>query len=176
MNRDFLRSLGLEDEAINSIMSRHGSTIAAKEDDITTLNKKIKELEDEANNVDVDEEATKQIVNLEKERDELKADLANQSKQHKLETYVNSLGTKDPAYVMDKLSDVEMEDGEFVGIDEKAEELKEAHPLLFEVDEPENPAEPAKPKPWSQGNHTVDDEATKKKVATDLNAHRIVNK
>jgi hypothetical protein len=155
MNRDFLKGLGLEKEAIDTIMARHGSEIGDKETEITNLNKKITGLEDDIADLQDggDEELKGQLATLEKEKKDLEQQLADQSRQHKLETYVNSLGTKDAAYIMAKLDDVELKDDEFIGIDERVEELKEAHPLLFEADEPK---EPQKPKPWSQGgNGTV---------------------
>lgn len=175
MNRDFLRGLGLEDEQVNAIMSRHGSTIAEKEDEISDLNKQIKDLEDDVADLEDggDDELKDQLEALKDEKSGLEQQLSDQAKQHKLETYVNSLGTKDPAYIMDKLSDVELEDDEFVGIDERVEELKEAHPLLFEVEET---GSSAKPKPWAQGNGTVEERKNMNSVATDLNAHRITNK
>lgn len=158
MNRDFLRGLGLEDEQVNAIMGRHGSTIAEKEDEIGKLNKQIEDLKSDVADLKDggDEDLKEQITTLEANKQSLEQQLADQSRQHKLERYVDSLGTKDPAYIMAKLDDVELEDDEFVGIDERVVELKEAHPLLFEADEPE-PQEPQKPKPWAQRtNATVE--------------------
>lgn len=158
MNRDFLKGLGLESEQIDSIMGRHGSAIATKETEITEWKNKHEAADHQlarlkADNGDV--KLQKQLETAEQANKDLQEQLATQSKQHKLETYVNSLGTKDTAYIMAKLEDVELEDDEFVGIEERVEELKEAHPLLFEADEPA-PQEPQKPKPWAQrGNGTV---------------------
>lgn len=167
MNRDFLKGLGLEKKAIDSIMARHGSEIGDKETQITNLNKDITALEDDVADLQDggDDELKDKITTLETEKEGLEQQLSTQHKQHKLETYVNSLGTKDPAYIMAKLDDVELKDDEFIGIDDRVEELKEAHPLLFEVDEPE-PQEPQKPKPWAQrGNGTVTGgEWTKEKI------------
>ncbi len=166
MNREFLEGLGLEKDAINAIMAKHGSKIGEKETEITNLTNEKQKLDDKitqlenAGGDDGDSNLKERIKTLETEKGELetkiqqkdqeKADLV---KQHKLEMYVNGLGTKDPAYVTDKLKDVELNDeGEFEGIDEQVEELKEKHPLLFEQEQ----QEPNKPKPWAQrGNGTV---------------------
>lgn len=149
-NREFLRGLGIEEEQVNAIMSRHGSTIGPKEDEITQLKSEKQRLEGEIQTLkdNGDEDLKEQIAALEGEKQQLEQQLADQAKQHKLETYVNSLGVKDPAYIMDKLSDVELKDDEFVGIDERVNELKEKHPLLFEAEESTEPPKPAK---WSQG-------------------------
>ncbi len=156
MNRDFLRGLGLEDEQVNAIMGRHGSTIAEKEDEIGKLNKQIEDLKGDVADLKDggDEDLKEQLATFEKDKQSLEQQLSDQSRQHKLERYVDSLGTKDATYIMAKLEDVELEDDEFVDIDKRVEELKEAHPLLFEADEPK---EPVKPKAWAQGNSTVGD-------------------
>lgn len=167
MNRDFLKGLGLEAETVEAVMARYGTSMANKETEITKLNQKIESLENDVTELEDngDEELKGQLTTLEKEKQDLEQQLADQSRQHKLERYVDSLGTKDPAYIMAKLDDVELEDDKFVGIDERVEELKEAHPLLFEADEPE-PQEPQKPKPWAQRtNATVEGGAwTREKI------------
>lgn len=154
MDREFLQGLGLEKDAIDAIMAKHGSKIGEKETEITnlqrekqTLGEKITQLEN-AGGDDGDEALKEEVKTLKGEKEQLEQRLADQAKQHKLETYVNSLGVKDPAYIMDKLSDVELKDDEFVGIDERVNELKEKHPLLFEAEESTEPPKPAK---WSQG-------------------------
>lgn len=158
MNREFLRNLGLEDEQVNAVMSRHGSTIGEKEDEIANLTREKDKLDRQYQKLKADNgdsELKQQVETLETEKTKLEEQITAQAKQHKLETYVGGLGVKDQAYILDKLADVELEDDEFVDIDERVEELKELHPLLFESEEPEQ-TEPPTPRPWGQrGNGTV---------------------
>lgn len=153
MNREFLEGLGLEKDAINAIMAKHGSAIGAKETEISNLQNEKQKLDDKitqlenAGGDDGDEALKTELETLKSDKQKLEQQLTDQAKQHKLEMYVGSLGTKDPEYVMAKLADVELKDDEFVGIDERVDELKEKHPLLFEAEEPN----PKNPKKWSQG-------------------------
>lgn len=151
MNREFLEGLGLEKDAINAIMAKHGSAIGAKETEISNLQNEKQKLDDKitqlenAGGDDGDEALKTELETLKSDKQKLEQQLTDQAKQHKLEMYVGSLGTKDPEYVMAKLADVELKEDEFVGIDDRVDELKEKHPLLFESEEP------AKPAKWSQG-------------------------
>lgn len=154
MNREFLEGLGLEKDAINAIMAKHGSAIGAKETEISNLQNEKQKLDDKITQLenvggdDGDEALQTELKNLKEDKQKLEQQLTDQAKQHKLEMYVGSLGTEDPEYVMAKLADVELKDDEFVGIDERVDELKEKHPLLFENEQSQ---EPKQPKKWSQG-------------------------
>lgn len=159
MNRDFLESLGLSKDQIDSVMAKHGSTVNSLQDDIRTLEKSKEQLEEqnkqhsdqleELKGSEKDDDLKARIQELQDENEQLKeqhdTDLSEQQRQSKIEIAVAKLGTKDDEYIKAKLNDLELKDGELNGFDDRINELKEAHPLLFES------SEPAKPAKWSQG-------------------------
>lgn len=161
MNRDFLKGLGLESEAINAIMARHGSVIADKETEITTLTDTNKDLTKEVDDLKAggDETLKEDLAAVNKDKEALEIEIADLKRTHALEKLVTGLGTNDNQYVVDKLSDLEYKDGEFIGYEERVKELKEAHPLVFPADDPDKGGNkdklPKPPKPWSQGNSAV---------------------
>lgn len=162
MNREYLESLGLETDVINQIMKEHGKTVNPLKDSVSSLEKEKTQLEervtkhedqlDELKKGD-DTDLSKQITDLQSENKTLKetheTELAEQKRNHAIQLAVKDLGTADDVYISEKLSGLELKDGELVGFDEKVEELKEKHPALFDS------AEPVKPKKWSQGNSTT---------------------
>lgn len=165
MNREFLRQLGLDDDQVNAVMAKHGTLLSIKEDEITALRDKndkldnrVDALRSEVKNLEEsgDEKLQKKIEEQSSEIEGLKAEKAEMKHDFAINKYVASLNTKDPVYIAEKMKQLDLNDeGELVGADELADELKEKHPLLFEANEPEEPKEPEKPKPWSQGNSIV---------------------
>lgn len=159
MKREELQELGLESSQINAVMGMHGSVVNDLNDQVRTLEKESEQLKEQnqsyADEVESlkenssDDELKAKLDDLEKQQKSLQQEhqreLNDLNRKHKIQLAVKSLGVKDEEYVADKLSDLELEDGELVNFEERANELKEKHPLLFEDDEPKQA------KKWSQG-------------------------
>lgn len=182
MNRKFLEELGLEKETIDAIMARHGRTVNELQESIQSLEKEKEQLDerikqheeqlDELGKNSGDEELKKQIEDLKQANEQLAEEKASELSEmqhaHKVALTVKDLGVKDEDYIISKLSDLKLKDGELVGVDERVDELKEKHPLLFEDAQAQ---EPEQPKKWSQGgvstvqNGTI----TKKEIMNEPN-------
>lgn len=162
MNRKFLEELGLEKETINAVMAKHGSTVNELQESVQSLEKEKEQLDerikqheeqlDELGKNSGDEELKKQIEDLKQANEQLAEEKASELSEmqhtHKVALTVKDLGVKDEDYIISKLSDLELKDGELAGLDERVDELKEKHPLLFEDAQSQ---EPKQPKKWSQG-------------------------
>lgn len=170
MKRDFLESLGLETQTINSIMAVHGQTVNSLNQQVSDLEKEKEQLNAHLSQRDEQLESLKsvnaddlqnQIKALQDENENLKtqheADLIEQKRTHKLEMLANTIGVVDDAkeFVMYKLNDLKFEEGELVGAEEAVKQLKESNPSLFKAEET------GKPK-WSTGGMSTVGEATKK--------------
>lgn len=166
MKREELVELGLEKETINAVMALHGTTVNNLKDEKRTLETEKEQLTqqveqysselDDLKNNSSDSDLKEQINQLQANNQELKDSQANElselKRQHKIELAVKGLGVSDEEYITAKLSDLELdEDGKLKEFDNRVNELKEKHPLLFEG----NSQEPVTPKKWSQGNATV---------------------
>lgn len=159
MKREELQELGLESSQINAVMGMHGSVVNDLNDQVRTLEKESEQLKEQnqsyADEVESlkenssDDELKAKLDDLEKQQKSLQQEhqqeLHDLNRKHKIQLAVKSLGVKDEEYVADKLSDLELKDGELVNFEERTNELKEKHPLLFEDDEPKQA------KKWSQG-------------------------
>lgn len=147
MERKQLEDLGLEKETINAVMAIHGNTIAALKAENTNLTTEKVQLEeridkyegqlDKLKSENTNSELEEQINSLQQENADLKADkeqeLADLKKKHAIEMFVKGSGTKDEEYVNAKLQDLELdEEGNLKDADQRLEEIKEKHPLLFE--------------------------------------------
>jgi septal ring factor EnvC (AmiA/AmiB activator) len=185
MNRKFLEELGLEKETINAIMARHGSAVNELQDSVQSLEKEKEQLEerikqheaqlDELESNSGDNELKKQIEELKAANEQLKeekaTELAEMQHQHKISLVVKDLGAKDEEFIAAKLNDLELKDGELVGLDDRVTELKEKHPLLFDDVQPEQPKQPKK---WSQGGlNTVSNSGlTKAEIMQEKDANK----
>lgn len=182
MKREELAELGLEKETINAVMALHGTTVNDLKSQVNTLetekdqlsnqveqySNQLEELKDNSG----DSELKERINQLEADNQALKDsqadELANLKRQHKIQLTVKGLGVKDEEYIASKLADLEVdEDGNLKDLDNRVNELKEAHPLLFESQEPEQPRK------WSQGNSTVNSTGlTKQDIMNEKNASK----
>lgn len=182
MKREELAELGLEKETINAVMALHGTTVNDLKSQVNTLemekdqlsnqveqySNQLEELKDNSG----DSELKERINQLEADNQALKDsqadELANLKRQHKIQLTVKGLGVKDEEYIASKLADLEVdEEGNLKDLDSRVNELKEAHPLLFESQEPEQPRK------WSQGNSTVNSTGlTKQDIMNEKNASK----
>lgn len=169
MDREFLLGLGLEKDAVNAIMAKHGSKIGEKETEITNLknekqklDEKITQLEN-AGGDDGDSKLKERIKTLETEKSDLETKLQQKDQEkdalkvkHAAERQVIEAKALDVTSVLAHvdLSEAELDgNGNVQGLAEKLESLSEEKTFLFEVQEAQ---EPNKPKPWAQrGNGTV---------------------
>lgn len=169
MNREFLEGLGLEKDAINAIMAKHGSKIGEKETEITNLTNEKQKLDDKitqlenAGGEDGDSKLKERIKTLETEKSELETKIQQKDQEqaalkveHAAERQAVEAKALDVTSVLAHvdLSEAELdEDGNVQGLAEKLESLSEEKTFLFAVQETQ---EPNKPKPWAQrGNGTV---------------------
>ncbi|GEM_PF-2046439 len=75
MNREFLKSLGIEDEKIEKIMTEHGKSIKAdkeSQDELATVKQEKEELQKQLNNLNTEKDGlSTKLASLEAERDGL---------------------------------------------------------------------------------------------------------
>jgi TolA-binding protein len=156
MNREFLKELGLEDEAIEKIMKEHGkSTNAIKdkadkvdglESQITDLQGQIQErdtqLDTLSKQVKDNDELTNTIHQLKDDNktatEELQQKLEKQALEFTLEKALGKAGAKNPKAVKALLNTESIKlDGEtLLGLDDQLKALQESDAYLFGEDEP----------------------------------------
>lgn len=135
MNREFLQSLGLEKEVIDSIMAEHGKTVQNHQ-------KEAKDLEDRleaAQSNTTDEGVQEALQEAQDERDEIAKKLQEAEGSHK-ETQVELALFKSGAqerYV--SLLQREIKTHEDVELEEAIEKVKEQYAELFGSQGEENP-------------------------------------
>src|SRR5690625_3731690 len=156
MNREFLKNLGLEDDAIEKIMKEHGKTVNELKDKASNadnLQKQIddykeqikdrdKQLDDLSKQVKDNEELTAEIDRLKEENktatEELQNKLDQQAFDFALEKSLSNAGAKNPKAVKALLNTENIKlDGEtLLGLDDQLKQLQESDAYLFGEDEP----------------------------------------
>lgn len=149
MNREFLESLELEKETIDSIMKEHGKTIqsvkqedAEKDTTIATLQKQLDDrnadLKELQKNADSDgslkEELDTMTKKYESEKSELEKQLATQKKNAEIRLGVTKAGAKNERAVLALLNadEIRVDDEGVNGLKEQIEQLQESDPYLFQ--------------------------------------------
>ena len=166
MNRELLKELGLEDEAINKVMSEYGKSVnelkdkAEKYDTLeaqindykTQLEERDEQLNALSEKAKGNEELTSQIEELKQQNEQVKTEyeekLTNQQFDFNLDKTLSSevKNTKAVKSLLD-LDTVKFDDGDFIGLKEQVEKLKESDPYLFkEAEEEKKPS-------YSTGEH-----------------------
>lgn len=151
MNREFLKGLGLEDEAIDKVMAEHGKTLNDTKNQLETVTTEKGELEsqlserdgqlEELKKVDAEGLQTKitelQTAN-ETTKTEYEASLKDLQLTNAIKLAVNGkVHDEDVATTLiDKEQLVISDDGEIVGLDKQIESLKESKAYLFKSDAP----------------------------------------
>lgn len=156
MNREFLKELGIEDDAIEKIMKEHGKTVndfkekAGKVDNLQSqiddyiqqIKDRDKQLDDLAKQAKDSEELTAEIERLKGENktatEELQQKLDQQAFEFSLEKALNKAGAKNAKAVKALLDTESIKlDGEtLLGLDDQLKVLKESDAYLFGEDEP----------------------------------------
>lgn len=182
MNREFLKGLGLDDEAIEKAMSEHGKTVNKAKDDlnaVTTERDNLKsqlterdtQLTDLGKKVKDNEELTAEINRLKNENEtsttELQQKLDKQAKDFAIENALRDAKAKNPKLAKGALDleTITFKDGKLIGIDEQLKAVKESDAYLFGEDEPpglkgRQPHAGATPSnggknPWSKENFNL---------------------
>ena len=166
MKRDYLESLGLEKEIIDSIMAEHGKTVQAVKTSLdeteaivedlkgqlSQRDEDLKELKDKSASV---EELQAKITDYEakylEQQEEHETTVSKIRKQSEIKLGVTQAGARNLKAVMALLDDdsIELAEDGIKGLSEQLDSLKESDPYLFEpAKEPSgqavNPANPTR--------------------------------
>lgn len=153
MNREFLKSLGLEDEAIEKIMTEHGKTVNTTKQELGTVTTERDSLKTELANRDTqltnlkkeakdNQELTNRINDLEQENktfeEESEKKLAAQRKEFKLELALKDALAKNPKAVKALLNQeaISLDGDNLIGLEEQLKSLKESDAYLFGEEQP----------------------------------------
>lgn len=158
MKREFLKELGLEDEATNKIMAEHGKSVndikekAEKADELESQTKdykqqladRDKQLEDLSKKAKGNEELTKELDDLKKANqtatEEYENKLKKQSFEYSLKDALSANKVRNPKAVKALLDTetIKLDGDKLLGLDDQLKAIKESDPYLFE-DETETP-------------------------------------
>ncbi|MEK4030803.1 phage scaffolding protein [Pseudobacillus sp. FSL P4-0506] len=164
MNREFLKGLGLEEEAINSIMAEHGKTVNTTKEELQTAQTEVKSLKDQLKDRDTQLE---ELSGKATGNDELKAQIEalKQANQAKAAEYEQKLQKQTYDYALDRalmsakarnplavkaLLDtdaIKLDGDKLLGLDDQLNKLRESDGYLFEGE-----AEPPKPSGYTPGS------------------------
>lgn len=156
MNREFLRSLGLEDEIIGSIMAKHGATIKELNDQFDTQKTKAETLEEQITKRDTDlktlreqlkdhEGANTELKALQSKYDEetqkLQEQLVHNKKMNEIRLAINKSGARNEKAILAllDLEGVKVNDDGVQGLKEQIDAIKESDNYLFETVENKKP-------------------------------------
>lgn len=167
MKTDFLKSLGLGQDAIDAIMTENGKDINSAKADLESQKARVKELEKSISEKDDElktlktkadkaDELQKQYDTLKSEKEEsdasFKAEMNGLKKTHQIETGLRDAKVKNVKAVLPfiDIDKITMSENGLTGLDEQIKALKQADTtsFLFESDEAPNPRG-LKPQPTS---------------------------
>ncbi|VDG98900.1 Phage minor structural protein GP20 [Lysinibacillus sphaericus] len=155
MNREFLKSLGLEDEAIDKIMAEHGKTVNKTKEDLESVTTERDSLKDQITERDTqldnlskqvkdNEELTAEIDRLKDENktstSELQGKLEKQAFDFSLDKALTTAKVRNPKAVKALLDTEKIKlDGEkLLNLDDQLSGLKESDPYLFADERKDN--------------------------------------
>lgn len=163
MNREFLKGLGLDDEAVDKVMAEHGKTLNSvkeKADKVEGLESQIEDYKTQLADRDTqlqelgekakgNEELTAQIEELKQQnesaKEEYEAKLHKQSFDHTLEKALNAATPKKgkDGDVTNSLKaikallnteSIKLDGDKLLGLDDQLKAIKESDPYLFETE------------------------------------------
>lgn len=172
MNREFLRSLGLGDEVVESIMAKHGSTIKELNDQLGTQKSKAETLEEQITKRDTDlktlreqlkdhEGANTELEALQtkynEETQKLQEQLEHNKKMNEIRLAINKSGARNEKAILAllDLEEVKVNDDGVQGLKEQLETLKVSDNYLFEAVENKKPNIVAGGNPQGAGSGTL---------------------
>ncbi|OEH53129.1 hypothetical protein AQ616_17775 [Oceanobacillus sp. E9] len=158
MKRDFLKELGLEDEAIDKIMAEHGKSVndmKEKAEKADTLESQVNDykqqiadrdtqLKDLGEKAKGNEDLTAEIDRLKEENETTKSELEQKLEQqafdHKLENTLKDANVKNPTAVkaLLNLDEIKLDGDKLRGLDTQLEGLKESDDYLFQSEQNSN--------------------------------------
>lgn len=143
MNREFLKGLGLEDDAIDKVMAEHGKTVNATKQELTNVTTDRDGLKEQLTERDTQLEKLSKVdaKGLQAEIERLKGENATQAFDFSLEKALTGAKVRNPKALKALLdSDVLKLDGDkILGLDGQLEAIKESDPYLFESEEAPTP-------------------------------------
>lgn len=154
MNREMLKDLGLEEEAINKIMAENGKDIEnakgdlkAKESELQKVQEQLKEANktiESYKDMNI-EDIKKSAEDWEGKAKELETELTQTRNEALLDKNLAAINTYDPDMLKKALNQEEIifKDGEIIGLDKQIESLKESKAYLFKAEAPAEPEQPS---------------------------------
>ncbi len=158
MNREFLKELGLEEEAVDKIMAEHGKTVNTTKDELTSAQSERDSLKEQLSERDTqleglrgkaqgNEELQATIDSLKEANTQAKESyeqkLRDQKLNYELDRELLTAKARNPVTVR-ALLDTEVikldEDGKIKGLSEQLEGLKESDSYLFSSDNSDSSA------------------------------------
>lgn len=160
MKREDLKKLGLEDEAIESVMKLHGQTVNGLQEQVTTLQaseanlksqneKHEKDLKTLQKDNDDNETLKQTIKDLQKQNADAKAgyekQLVGMQRDSAIEKALATSGAKNTKAVKALLDadKIVFKDGELSGLSEQLEAYKQSDPYMFDLGTKPDGYEPA---------------------------------
>ena len=171
INREFLKGLGIADEAIDKIMNEHGIFIESNKNKIQTLNQTITDLTgqlDSANkqikafeDMDIDNiknAAAEWEEKAKKAQKDSDARIYKMQFDHSLEKALTGAKAKNAKAVQALLNmdELKYEDGKITGLDKQLEAIKKDNDYLFEAEEGTPPPQFTQQHTFSGGASSVD--------------------
>lgn len=164
MTREYLKSLGLDDETINKIMIEHGKSTESLKANVNTLTEENKTLQGKLKpfeEVDIEELKNQSVKHKEELR---KLKLNAEIEKALLKSGAKHSDLLKGRFDMEKITE---EDGKITGIDEQIESFKESYKELFEKEaktiegkKPANPSQPLKSNTYEDILKNADDLST----------------
>ena len=172
MNREFLRSLELEDGVVESIMAKHGATVKEINDQLNTQKTKAESLEEQITERDTDlkalreqlkdhEGANTELESLQSKYDEetqkLQSQLEQNKKMNEIRLAINKSGARNEKAILAllDLEEVKVNDDGVQGLKEQIDSIKESDNYLFESVENKKPNIVAGGNPQGVGSGTL---------------------
>ena len=161
MNREFLKKLGLEEEAINTIMAEHGKTvqsqktaIAEKDTELTSLKEQLKERDadiEELQKSTTDDDLKEKYSSLQEKYEADVEKLNNQLYKSRLNSAIeleltkrNARNIKTVTPLLDTETIKLTNDG-IQGLSEQLDKIAEENPFLFATEDSDEPNSGKKP-------------------------------
>ena len=136
MNREFLESLGLEKEAINSIMAEHGKAVQAAKSELEDAHTTTEALQEQLKEREaVIKELEEGSISSE-ELDKVQNQLIEQRKEMEIRLGITKAGARNEKAVMALLDTeaIQVEGDGVKGIEEQIKKLQESDAYLFGTD------------------------------------------
>ena len=139
MNRDFLKGLGLEDDAIDSIMKEHGKAVNATKQELESVTTDRDGLKTQLTDRDKQLETLSKVdaKGLQAEIERLKGENATQAFNFSLEKALTGAKVRNPKAVKALLDTeaIKLDGDKLLNLDSQLEALKASDSYLFEAEQ-----------------------------------------